>query len=1018
MSDIFSNYLQSVSEKFRHKETSEIGYRTDFEQMLKKVFEGFTNIRINHDSRTVDGNKPDFIVIKNEIPLLYIEAKDVGISLDKIEKSEQMTRYFGYANLILTDYVEFRFYRNGLKYEEPIKIAQYDLKKRTVRTIPENFEHLKKSIVDFTQTHKEPIRSAEHLSKIMGGKAQRIRDNVRYFLSTDSKKNKPLLKLYDTLKKMLVHDLTHNAFADLYAQTLVYGLFVARYHDETPENFNRLEARELVPKSNPLLRHFFDHILGTDYDERLKYIVDELCEVFSHADVPKLMKQYFKDDLWGNTHDGPDPVIHFYEDFLKEYDPELRKKMGAYYTPLPVVRFIVRAVDHMLQKDFGLANGLADTTKLENGKHKVQVLDPATGTGTFITEIFRNIYSKFEGQKGRWPKYVLNDLLPRVHGFELMMAPYTISHLKLSMFLKETGFKYFNNERLGIYLTNSLEEGDEIGDLFGGVGFAESIAQESKDAAKIKNETPIMVIVGNPPYNVNSNNKSKWILKLIEIYKENLNEKKINLDDDYIKFIRFAEYFIDKNKTGIVAMITNNSFIDGDTHRQMRKHLLETFDEIYILDLHGNTKKKEKASDGSNDENVFDITQGVSINIFVKKNRSKENLGKVFHANIFGKRLHKFDILNSATIVNTKWVEVNYESPKFYFVPKDFTHKDSYTSGFLINELFSLYSSGIESAKDDFIIKFTENDINNLKLILEEKNIDEISEKFNIKPDKILQVKNDYDKILNPHTKFLYRPFDERFTIYSENSQGVWWRPRFKVMQHLLKNNLALLTCKRQTSFNFQHIFVTKLIAERCAVSLQTGEVCYELPLYYFDENLNAFPNLEPGILKKIEKIVAQITPEQILDYIYAVLYSPSYREKYKEFLKIDFPRVPYPKDKKTFSSLVKLGTELRELHLMESSKLNKFITTYPVEGNDTVEKISYKNGNVYINTDQYFGKVPEIAWNFYIGGYQPAQKWLKDRKGRTLTNEDIEHYQKIIIALTETGKIMEEIDKYTKDWI
>ena len=341
------------------------------------------------------------------MPILYVEVKDIGESLDKIEKSNQLARYYGYTNLVLTDYVEFRFYRNGLRYEEPIKIADCDLKNRTTTPTPKNYEHLAKTLLDFPQSQKESIRSGKHLAKIMGGKAQRIRDNIRQFYSLESDKNTDLIKLYETIKKRLVHDLTIDTYADMYAQTLVYGLFVARYYDKSLSGFSREEARELIPNSNPLLRHFFDHIVGADFDTRLKYVVDELCEVFSHANVEQLLKEYFKVDLWGKTHRGPDPVIHFYEDFLNEYDPALRKKMGAYYTPLPVVEFIVHSVDYLLKKEFGLTAGLADTSKTKDGLHKVQILDPACGTGTFISTVIRNIYIwlKDHGQKGRWPAY-------------------------------------------------------------------------------------------------------------------------------------------------------------------------------------------------------------------------------------------------------------------------------------------------------------------------------------------------------------------------------------------------------------------------------------------------------------------------------------------------------------------------------------------------------------------------------------------------------------------------------------
>jgi len=1032
--DFFNNYVNSISEKYTHAETSEMGYRADFEILLKNIFEQINVRRIDHDAKAKQGNKPDFAVLKNDIPILYIEAKDIGISLDKVEKSEQMARYYGYANLVLTDYVEFRFYRNGLAYEEPIKIANFNIKSRTIEAIPENYEHVAKSLLDFAQSHKEPIRSGKHLSKIMGGKAQRIRDNVRQFLAGESENNIPILKVYETIKKLLVHDLTRDSFADMYAQTLVYGLFVARFHDETPDSFSRTEARDLIPNSNPFLRHFFDHIVGPDFDKRLEYIVNELCEVFSHADVKVLMDQYYKKDQKDMTHEGPDPVIHFYEDFLREYDSELRKKLGAFYTPLPVVRFIIRAVDHILENDFNLASGLANTSKLPDGRHRVQILDPATGTGTFISATIRNIYERMlkAGQKGRWPSYVQNDLLPRLHGFELMMAPYTIAHLKLSMAFEKTGFKYFNQRRLGIYLTNSLEENPLQRDIFAGFGLAESIAEESKEAAKIKSETPVMVVIGNPPYSVSSSNKGKWIQKLIEEYKKDLNERNIQpLSDDYIKFIRFAEHFIEKNKSGIVAMITNNSFLDGIIHRQMRKHLLETFDDIYVIDLHGNSKKKETALDGSKDENVFDIQQGVSISIFVRKEGEKLGLGKVHHTEYLGTRESKFKLLDDGDISKISWDELDYSLPSFFFVPKNFTANSEYSQGFKIDELCLVYSSGTTTFKDDLIVDFDDEGLERKKRDLLELSESQARIKYNLKDTRDLKLSNIISDL--PHSinaNILYRPFDIRKAMYSSKTKGVVAYPRYEVMQHLLKPNIALLTCRQQTSFGFQHILFSNVISERCAVSLQTGELSYVFPLYLYSDDDSKIPNLKTEIIDQVEQIVGKISPEDIFNYIYSVLHSPNYREKYKEFLKIDFPRVPYPRDLEQFKKLVAKGKDLQELHLMESPLLDKFVTAYPEVGNDKVEKIEYMpinmvaawqgdpksatahhSGRVYINGSQYFGGVPEIAWNFYIGGYQPAQKWLKDRKGRALTNEDIEHYQRMIIVLIETSRIMEEID-------
>ena len=579
------------------------------------------------------------------------------------------------------------------------------------------------------------------------------------------------------------------------------------------------------------------------------------------------------------------------------------------------------------------------------------------------------------------------------------------------MAFKETGFWNFHR-RLGIYLTNSLEESVIKEDLFPGFGFAESIAEESKEAAVIKNETPIMVVIGNPPYSISSSNKGEWILNHIKDYKKNLNERKINLDDDYIKFIRFAEHFIEKNKSGIVAMITNNSFIDGITHRQMRKHLLETFDDIYVLDLHGNSKKKEKAPDGGKDVNVFDIQQGVAISIFVRKAGKEKTLGKVHHTEIYGKREEKFQLLDESNIQNIKWKKLNYSEPYYFFVPKDFGESEEYDKGFKVDELFKVSNSGIKTDRDSLFIDMDKNELEKrMEKLLSGHYNEEFKQDYRVVDSgsyKITQkIKN---KEFDTHfTRVIqYRLFDYRYIYYDRTLIS---RPAFDVFKNYYSKNIGLITKRGITYDNLA--FCSSDISEiRTWSSPGTQGSEYVFPLYLYTEDGSRVPNLKKEIVAEIEKIVGKVTPEDIFDYIYAVLHSPNYRKKYKEFLKIDFPRVQYPKDKESFKKLVKLGTELRTLHLLESPKVNKFITTYPVAGSDTIEKLAYSKGNVYINKDQYFGNVPESAWTFYIGGYQPAQKWLKDRKDRTLSNADIEHYQKIIVALTETNRIMGEIDK------
>jgi predicted helicase len=1019
--EILNHYLNEVSQKYSQIQSSEYGYRTPFENLLKDIFSEIKVNQIDHDAKAVGGNKPDFVLSKSGIPILFIEVKDIGVSLDKIENSEQLARYYGYDNLVLTDYLEFRFYRNGLKYVEPISIATYDKKERTITPIPSNFELLKKTLLDFPQSHKEAIKSGSHLAKIMGGKAYRIRENAKEMLSGEDKEKRSIYKVYETMKKQLIHDMTPDSFADMYAQTLVYGLFVARFHDETPDGFNRSEARELVPASNPLLRHFFDHIAGADFDKRLDHIVDELCDVFSHSDIQKLISNYY-----GTEKGSKDPVIHFYEDFLQEYDSKKRKEFGAYYTPLPVVNFIVKAVDHILEHDFKLSGGLANSSKNEKG-HIVQVLDPATGTGTFLTEVIKLIHDKKKNQSGIWGKYVLDDVLPRLFGFEIMIAPYTIAHLKMSMLLKVTGFKYFNNRRLGIYLTNSLEQGNTIDEMFGSFGLAESIADESKEASKIKNEKPIMVVLGNPPYSGESSNKGKnfqWIDSLLDDYKkepeglEKLNERNPKwLNDDYVKFIRFGQYFIEQNKTGVLAYINPHGFLDNPTFRGMRWKLLKTYDKIYVLNLHGNSKKKEVSPDGSKDENVFDIQQGVSINIFVKTREKKENeLGQVFYSDLFGLRQKKFDFLNNGQINKINWQKVSSNKNMYLFIPTNNSLNKEYQKGFSLNELFNVNGVGLTTAHDDFVIDESKDKLQSRfeKFKNSERNTEQLHKEFEVKKKLGWNILNGYDNLqkvtdLNKYIRpIAYRPFDNRYIFYEDK---LVWRTVKKVMSNFDNlENLGMIFHKREELTSpFAHIFVSRLMSEHGVISSKTTNS--QAPLYLFTNGTKE-SNLNSNIVNEIQKLVGNISPEGLFNYVYSILHCPKYRKKYNQFLKSDFPRIPYPKDRKTFDKLAKLGEELIQYHLLEHSNINPYDISYLEEGESIVETPRFENGKVYINKTQYFGNVSEVAWNFYIGGYQPAQKWLKDRKGRELSADDIEHYSKIVIVLSETDKLMKEIDK------
>jgi predicted helicase len=1042
-------YLENINKRYKLGNATEHTFRGDLQQLIESLAPG---IAATNEPKRQSCGAPDYILTKKDIPVGFIEAKDIDdkdISGEKkTGNKEQFDRYkASLNNLIFTDYLDFHLYIDGV-FKTSVKIAE--TKNGQVVPLTENFASFENLIANFTTHISQTIKSSKKLAEMMAAKARMLAEVIDKALTSDEEhqEDSTLKDQMNAFKQILIHDIKPKEFADIYAQTIAYGMFAARLHDPTLPTFSRQEAAELIPKSNPFLRKLFGYIAGPDIDERIKWIVDGLADVFRATDVATLLKDF------GKATQTQDPIIHFYETFLSEYDPKLRKARGVWYTPEPVVNFIVRAVDDILKTEFDLPQGLADTSKtkikvnlqatdkrykdnirtIEEEVHRVQILDPATGTGTFLSEVVKHIHKKFEGQEGIWSNYVENHLVPRLNGFELLMASYAMAHLKLDLLLTETGYKPKKEQRFRIYLTNSLEESHpDTGTLF-----ANWLSAEANEANQIKRDTPVMCVIGNPPYAVSSTNKNPWIQNLIADYKKDLNERKINLDDDYIKFIRYGQHFIDKNGNGILAYISNNSFIDGITHRQMRKHLLESFDKIYILNLHGNAKKKEVCDDGSPDQNVFDIMQGVSINIFVKTGKKKKNeLGKVFHSNLQGKRDVKYETLNANSINNIEWHTLEFTKPNYFFVPKDFGLDSKYNKGFRVDELLILNSNGIETKCDSLAIQFDKQSLQNVIDDFKTEEVQVLKLKYKDKEDSSgWNFKNAKNSILSDvfsQQKIHYRPFDVRETIITKNSGGFIGRSRFEVMKHFLHPNIGLII-PRQTTQDYRHNFITnKIIEGNITASAKLFGTGCVFPLYLYPEinrqqsigqTGERTPNLNIEIVNQIsnklnltftiEKETTKNTfaPIDLLDYIYAVLHSPSYREKYKDFLKIDFPRVPYPKDVNTFLQLVKLGGEIRQIHLLESPVVEKYITKYPIDGNNVVTKIKYDNNKVYINDTQYFDNVPQIAWEFYIGGYQPAQKWLKDRKERELSFDDILHYQKMIVALSQTDRLMKEIDK------
>lgn len=1059
-----SDYIQIVNQRYQAGNATEHSYRGDLQNLLQALL---PNVDITNEPKRIECGAPDYIISRKgkDIPIGYIEAKDVVEDIHAKKHQAQFARYrAALNNLIITDYLQFQFYKEG-NLIESVSIAQ--ISNGTIQALPQQFERFQALIHNFALVVTQSIKSPTKLAGMMAAKARLMAQVIFDALEQDDKSqaNSELQAQREAFKSILIHDIDNPQFADIYAQTIAYGLFAARYHDPSLPTFSREEAATLIPKSNPFLRKLFQTVatysLDDNVGERLLWIVEELVQVFLATDVAKIMQDF------GKSTRQQDPIVHFYETFLAEYDPKLRKARGVWYTPEPVVNFIVRAVDDILKTKFNLPQGLADTSKItreiesiepgSKGKpvkkqktfHRVQILDPATGTGTFLAKTVEHIYqNNFANMQGMWPAYVKEHLIPRLNGFELLMTSYAMAHLKLDMLLTQTGYQAENNnERFHIYLTNSLEEHHpDTGTLF-----ASWLSSEANEANHIKRDAPVMVVMGNPPYNGESKNKGSWIMKLMEDYKKEpggilkLKEKSSKwINDDYVKFIRFSQHFIEKNGEGVLAFINPHGLLDNPTFRGVRWSLLNVYDEIYTIDLHGNSNKKEKSPDGSPDVNVFDIEQGVAINIFIKSGKKKANeTAVVYHYDLYGDRDFKYKFLSDSNLSTIAFVKLAPFKPYYFFTDKDLSNVN-YEDFFSISDFFIVKGNGVVTKRDNLCIQDTKDA--SLKSAEDILNLEkhDFYTKYKLPEDvrdwRYEWAKEDIKNKFKPSsiTKISYRPFDDKYLIYTGQSRGFVGWPVNHVMKHYIqKENFGLLVSRMTKSFPFAHCFITKNISEAIFLSSLTSTNAFNHPLYNYpkDDDLlnetNRTPNLNMQIVNTIGEGLGLIftaektdeahtfAPIDLLDYIYAVLHSPSYRETYKEFLKIDFPRVPYPDNAETFWQLVKLGSELRKTHLLETSAISNASATsnvsYPVAGNHVVGKLRYEDNKVYINETQYFDHVPQLAWNFYIGGYQPAQKWLKDRKDRALTIEDIQHYQKIIHALCETDRLMQAVDAVLK---
>ena len=1032
MSDktIFNNYLKELSAIAKQGDAREESFYGALSDMLSQfaVENEKPHVRTTTLPKPTDAGNPDFRLWNGADRIIgYVEAKKPSEeNLDQIEKSEQLLRYREtFPNLILTNFLEFRLYRDGVCVEKVLAarpLVFNQLKTTPPLEKPDELAALLERFMDFSLPR---TFNAESLAVELAKRTRFLRDVVTREMADEKTASGMLGAFFEAFQTYLIGTLTVEDFSDLFAQTITYGLFASRIRAR--EGFNRASAFNNIPHTIGVLRDLFRFISLGDLPEQLAWCVDDIAEVLAVADAPGILAAYYRQGK------GRDPIVHFYETFLVQYDPAERERRGVYYTPEPVVSYIVRSLHGLLKTHFSKADGLAD--------NQVTLLDPAAGTMTFIAKAAQLAVDEFTakyGDGGR-EEFIRQHILANFYAFELMMAPYAVGHLKMGFFLEELGHHLADDERMPFYLTNTLDNEELEQSKLPGLA---ALAEESRLAGVVKKQTPILVILGNPPYSGHSTNTGEWISSLIETYKQvdgkPLGEKNLKgLQDDYVKFLRFAQWKIKQSGQGVVGMITNHGYLDNPTFRGMRQSLMKTYDEIYVLDLHGNSYKKETCPDGSPDQNVFDIRQGVAIAFFIKHAGGHKSDAVVQHADLWGNRESKYDWLYENSLATTDWQELNPTTPFYLFIAHDMALSTQYQTYPSIPDIFPVNSVGIVTARDALTIHWTPEEVWNTVTVFSRMQPELARQAYNLKKDvrdwKVELAQNDLiDSGLDREkvTPIMYRPFDIRYTYYTGHSRGFHCMPRSEVMNHILTgDNFALITNRQVVLKEMNHVWITKELTDYHI--LDTAHASgYVFPLYTYTNSIKGElfssletqkrqPNLNPELIQGLaETYNTQSTPEAIFNYIYAVLYAPTYREKYSEFLRMDFPRVPFTADAGLFKQLSTLGERLAGLHLLNSTELDAPICRFEGQGDNSVKRgrtegLRYdpEQECVYINAQQHFAPVPQAVWAYQVGGYQVCKKWLKDRRGRRLELADIQAYCRIVTALAKTIEIQVEID-------
>lgn len=1055
-------YLKAELHKIKGIETER-----SFYPILSEFFKRFAseNISTKHEYNVISEASSKVYESKVGFPDLTIQIKDydyktlgwVEVKLPSDQLSDQkfekqFTRYKeSLENVLFTNLREWSLYQWNEK-DKPHKVGEclFDADNFDESSAKNLVALLEKFFDGKVLSLKTPKQLALALARKTRMLSQQFEDCLESDLENPEHQS-DLIKLHDAFSKTLIKDIAPHQFSNMLAETIAYSLFLAALeHDrrENSEQFNLRTAIDYLPKSVPILSDMYEITSKVSSKiPEIAYAISSLIEQLKYADIHKIH------NILTNHSENKDPVIHFYEPFLAEYDPKEREARGVYYTPKPVVDYMVRSVDYILKNKFNKISGLADPD--------VYVLDPATGTGTFLMGAIEMLYHQKQRQFGplgaeivtkEFCRTVRGHVLKHFFGFELMVAPYAIAHLKLTLLLESYGFSFEqtanNNDsddnRLQIYLTNSLEEpqkSEEEEEQTSMFTFMNAISKENQKASEVKLKKPIMAIIGNPPYSGQSSNNGDWIRGLVKDYYFvdglPLGEKNPKwLQDDYVKFIRLAQWKIEQTGEGVIAFITNHGYLENPTFRGMRQQLMQHFNEIYVFDLHGNSLKKEKTPEGGKDENVFNIQAGVAI-IFLLKKKGAEGC-EIYKKDLFGVKTEKFEYLEKHSIDSTNWERISPKKEFYLFKKEDEAITQEYGAFMKVNKIFQINSVGVVTGRDSFAIDYDKNTLKQkINFFLDEGNSNEsLKQRFNLKESKNWQFKSvrtdlklerDLDQF---YQKISYRPFDDRSIFYHRK---IIERSRKEVMQHMLKENIGLITARSNKSSDMDHFFCTRYLMEAKCGERTTQSALF--PLFHY-ENSEKLSNINSDFVQKISiEIGKDFDLDQtihIYDYIYGILYLPNYRQKYSEQLGVDFPRIPLPSQvieaklltqallgpQEAFSKISQFGEKLRNLHLMtdsifqDSSKWDVKVGGQKTENLEDwkVTQVKYipTEKRIYVNPGQYFEGIDPEVWAYHIGGYQVLDKWLKERKnaGRCLDSEDLIHYLKIIVSLRETIKI------------